>query len=65
MVDLQPLLSVVVLCRDNHHQLSDTLAALHRAGPWPQVIGWPDDLEVELLVVDGSSNTSAASLLAA
>jgi hypothetical protein len=65
MVDLKPLLSVVVLCRDNPDQLSDTLAALHRAGPWPQAIGWPDVMEVELLVVDSSSNGTAAGVLAA
>ncbi len=65
MANPKPLLSVVVLCRDNPDQLSDTLAALLQAGPWHLAMGWSEVIDIELLLVDGSSNGTAAQMFEA
>ena len=65
MVDPQPPLSVVVLCRDNPDQLSETLAALLEVGPWHLATGWSEVIDIELLQVDGSRNGTASQVFEA
>ena len=49
------IVSVLVLCKDNPDQLSETISSIFHSVDQP-------DIEVEIIVIDGSSGKSCADV---